>query len=736
MQKDGKVLPFRSVASQASPAALARLPVALLQVRDKAALQLRQSLQVLFDSADDTLFEMADKTSANKERNLLFEAMRDLRHKRKSIERGFLDSFYAAFMDIGHGDPQHTQASRPPAQDALSLVASEELERTVAVDGMVARVLSRDGFALGQLTQRLASLLQQRLEDRDNPLGPTLLCEYFLRAGRSLGVGIKVKLILLKLFERYVLLEVDQLYGEANQSLAASGVLPELKAPPRRRAQDRAVVEPRAPANEAEDRGDAEETDAATLAVFSSLQSLLRPVRGRLAPRLNAGPVRPINRRDLLRLLTHLQQYVPTDREHEDFDLRHHLEQLLTRLSVQSGSGRRIEAGDEDVINLIAMLFDFILDDRNLPHSLRVLIGRLQIPMLKVALLDKRFFSRATHPARRLLNELAVAAMGWDRCDDHQRDSLYQHMDRLVQRLLDDFGDDPAIFGELLNDFLSFSNDERRRTELLEQRTRDAEEGRARTEHGRGRVQHELNRRLQGKQLPRIVVRVLEAAWSQVLLLAWLKHGEDSTAWRDALLTMDELLWSVGPLERPEDRQRLLARVPDLLKALRDGLGGAVFDPFATSEFFAALEVLHLGAFDPAGGQGDGSPGTERVLVRDEIILQGPEDWPLCDSERPLAEDDPELLSVRRLRPGAWIELNEEDDPLRCKLIALFDDSDRYVFVNRSGMKVREWTEMGLAAALQRGDVRLLDDSLLFDRALDSVVSQLQLGRPRSPHTF
>ena len=726
MQKDGKVLPFRSVASQASPVSLARLPLPLLQVRDKAALQLRQSLQVLFDNADDTLFEMADKASGSKERNLLFEAMRDLRHKRKSIERGFLDCFYAAFVQVGHGDPLDALPAREAMHDTQGLVASDELERAVAVDGMVARVLGRDGFALGQLSQRLASLVQQGIDDRSNPLGPTLLCEYFLRAGRSLGVGIKVKLVLLKLFERYVLREADQLYSEANRLLAASGVLPELKAPPRRRAQDCARVEAREPANEADDSPESEDVDATTQAVFSSLQTLLRPVRGRLAPRLGGGPVRAISSRDLLRLLTHLQQYVPAELEHEDFDLRHHLEQLLTRLSVQSGSGRRLDAGDEDVINLIAMLFDFILGDRNLPHSLRVLIGRLQIPTLKVALLDKRLFSRATHPARRLLNEVAAAAMGWDKRDDHQRDSLYQHVDRLVQRLLDDFHDDPAIFAELLNDFLAFNNDERRRAELLEQRTRDAEEGRARTEHGRARVQHELNRRLQGKQLPRIVVRVLEDAWSQVLLLAWLKHGEDSTAWREALLTMDELLWSVGPLEQPEERQLLLQRVPGLLKALREGLGGAVFDPFATSEFFASLELLHLGAFEPSERQQAAQPGTERVLVRDEIILQGPEDWPPCDSASLLAEDDPELLSVRRLQPGAWIELHEDDETLRCKLIALFDDSERYVFVNRSGMKVREWTEMGLATALQRGDVSLLDDSLLFDRALDSVVSQLR----------
>ena len=66
-----------------------------------------------------------------------------------------------------------------------------------------------------------------------------MLCEYFLQAGRNLGVEIKVKLIILKLFERYVLSDADQLYAEANQLLLATGVLPDLKP-----AVARRMVEP------------------------------------------------------------------------------------------------------------------------------------------------------------------------------------------------------------------------------------------------------------------------------------------------------------------------------------------------------------------------------------------------------------------------------------------------------------------------------------------------------------
>jgi hypothetical protein len=93
MHKDGNVVPLRKATTdQAIHLPLARLPVILLQVRDKATQQLRQSLQELFDNADDTLFELADRARSDVEHNIFFQAMRDLRLKRKSIERVFSNS--------------------------------------------------------------------------------------------------------------------------------------------------------------------------------------------------------------------------------------------------------------------------------------------------------------------------------------------------------------------------------------------------------------------------------------------------------------------------------------------------------------------------------------------------------------------------------------------------------------------------------------------------------------------
>jgi len=724
MHNDGNVVPLHKAATDtASSSPLARVPVILLQVRDKAVLQLRHGLQELFDNADDTLFEMADRASNDVEQNIFFQAMRDLRLKRKSIERVFFEHVLEAFVSLTRYSAAAIAAPVAPVLDAMS---GDELERSVAVEAMVNKVLNRDGFALDQLTARLSTLIGKKLVTQHNPLGPAMLCEYFMRAGRNLGVEIKVKLIVLKLFERYVLSDADQLYTEANELLIATGILPDLKSAPGRRALDRAQASVNAQPVEA-----SAPLDEGVQEVFAALQALLLQVRGSVAPTLEPrAPAQPISTRDLLRMLSHLQQYVPPLAVQDDFDLRAQLEQLLTRVSVKSGKSRVVGVADEDVINLIALLFECILDDRNLPDSLKALIARLQIPMLKVAVLDKSFFSRSTHPARRLLNEIAAAAMGWGDCDDHQRDSLYLRIEQVVQRLLNDFVDDPAIFSELLADFLAFTSDERRRSELLEQRTRDAEEGRARTELARRRVEQALNAVVLGKVLPQQVLAFVQDAWSQVLLLTCLKHGEQSDEWRADVQTLEQLVWSVQRHDEPDTEQRLLALVPGLLKSLRSGLSRSAFDPFATAEFFSVLESLHLQLFERTD-QAVASVGEAdtplMVQVQEQIQLRTADEGPVEAASTRLSVDDESLVQVDRLTLGCWVEFREdEDNTLRCKLAAIIDATGKYIFVDRTGMKVQERSRAGLALDFRQGVVRVLDDTLLFDRALESVIDHLQ----------
>jgi len=773
---DANVVHLNKVAPQQPPISpVGRLPVALIQVRDKAAQQLKKALQALFDSADDSLFEMADRATSNVEQNAFFEAMRDLRLKRKTIERGFLQKIFESFAALNQYEIGKAPQLDAVSFDTLSLVQNDALEESVAIDAMVSKVINRDGIALGHLTTRLNALVSKKIDEKNNPLGPRALCEAFLDACRDLGVEIKVKLIIFKLFEKSVLGDLDQLYAEVNQLLIVAGVLPELKSAAPRRNPERSAAARSARGSDGAAltaEGAASFGEEGMQEVFGALQSLLAEVRGSGLParELPAGAV-PISSNDLMRLLSHMQQRLPDQSAAavDEFDLRNQLESLLGRASAKSGKARVVGEVDEDVINLVSMLFEFILDDRTLPDSLKALIARLQIPMLKVAVLDKTFFSRGSHPARRLLNEIASAALGWVDQDDSQRDTLYQRIDQVVQRLLNDFVDDPAIFAELLAEFMAFTGDERRRSDLLEQRTRDAEEGRAKSELARQHVEQALNQRLLGKTLPEAVVRLLQEAWSKVLMLTCLKHGVESSHWQAVLVTMDELVWSVEPHEDPQARLRLLELVPGLLRSLREGLDSAGIDPFVTGEFFARLEALHVQAFQrfkrampvaldssavklptlaeeaaqvlsadevaavlpllelPVSVEAEQAEEPEMVEIIEEITLLAPGDRREQETEINLADDDDALLQVDGLRVGSWVEFQEdEDNKLRCKLAAVIKPSGKFIFVNRTGMKVLEKTRMGLAVEFRRGAIRLLDDALLFDRALESVIGNLR----------
>ncbi|QGZ29899.1 DUF1631 domain-containing protein [Stutzerimonas stutzeri] len=754
MRTDAKVVHLKAAPEQKPTSPAGRLPVALISVRDKAAQQLRLALQTLFDNADDSLFEIADRATSNAEQNAFFEAMRDLRMKRRGIERSFLQQVFESFAKLNQyeiGKPPQPEASF----ESLALVQNDELEESVAIDTMVAKVMSRASQPLSHLTTRMNVLVSRKLDDKSNPLGPQQLCEYFLEACRSLGVEIKVKLIILKLFERYVLTDLEQLYAESNQTLVAAGILPELQS-----AQPRRASRPGAASGSTPRSGFGESpayTDEGVHEAFGTLQALLSELRGSALPARNLpSDAVPISSNDLMRLLSHLQSRAP--QQVDEYDLQGQLEELLHRVSAKSGKSRVVGEVDEDVINLVSMLFEFILDDRTLPDSLKALIGRLQIPVLKVAVLDKTFFSRGSHPARRLLNEIASAAMGWVDQDEAQRDSLYQKIEQVVSRLLNDFVDDPAIFSELLADFLAFTGDERRRSELLEQRTRDAEEGRAKAEMARQEVEHALNERLLGKTLPEVVVRLLQEAWSKVLLLTCLKHGTQSEQWQAALSTMDDLIWSVTPHDEPESRAQLLELVPSLLKNLREGLVSAAFDPFSTSDFFTRLEALHVQTmqqFDQPIEQARPAPIDDRVRdeiatgqklelpprddhaieadtpamveVSEEIVLLAPGESREQEPEIDLADHDEALAQVDNLRVGSWVEFQEDEDhKLRCKLAAVIKPTGKYIFVNRTGMKVLEKTRMGLAIEFRRGAIRLLNDALLFDRALESVIGNLR----------
>lgn len=769
MSQDYKVVSLASAAAGRQRAGLERgaaLPAPLAAVRDRALTFLRVGLSELFDNADDTLFEKADRASSNADQSLFFDAMRLLRLQRHAIEKSCCDGLERQFGMLQSGPFSSPQSNHSFDVDTLSLVQPDELEQTVALDGMVGRVNARNQLPLAHLALRLGSLVGQPVDVRSNPLAPSCLVQVFSDSCAPLGLDIKVRLIILKMFERHVFNSIDSLYVDANGLLKNAGILPDLK-------QDGLPVRPRSAAAAGRSSGTASEAaetaDPQVLSLFSELISSWRHASGDIAlSALGAPSAPPVPSEELLDMLNSFaarQQAGPNATLH---DLRGHINQQLSDQLRQTGEVRKLDRVDDDVISLVSMLFDFVLDDAQLPAALKALIGRMQLPILRVAIADKSLFNRSSHPARRLLNELARATLGWSDHDDLRRDQLHSLLERMVDRLLGEQQADAAFFEQMHEELAGFVRIEQRRAERLEQRTRDAEEGRARVDAARHQAAHVLNTLLLGRTLPVFAVDLLRDTWSQVLQMVYLREGGHSDAWREAVDTAERLVQSVEPPAAAELEQRPALNA-SVCQALCDGLSliGEEHPQEVPSvaqlqalqrtvlQRAASARIVQLSQLESAANAGstaakvqepaapyqaatevlpdDGIPVlTETVLV-DEALLPMPAD----DEQAELVDDLPGAAAiswVESLHAGSWFELAgvEERPAQRCKLAAIISFSGKYIFINRAGMKVAEFTSTALAHHHERQLIRLLADDQLFDRALESVIGNLrQLRTPR-----
>jgi hypothetical protein len=180
------------------------------------------------------------------------------------------------------------------------------------------------------------------------------------------------------------------------------------------------------------------------------------------------GGPRILMTQELGNALTRLQhgQRRGSTSEHPRGVLRHsagHARNVLRDLQ-DSPLGAKANQLEALTIELVAMLFDFIFETKDLPDSMKMLVGRLQIPVLKAAMLDGAFFSKKSHPSRLFVNALAHAGIGWSTAMGVE-DPLYKKVEALVHRVLDEFADDIYLFDELRKDLENFLAEEEKNAE-------------------------------------------------------------------------------------------------------------------------------------------------------------------------------------------------------------------------------------------------------------------------------
>ncbi|MGO1502419.1 MAG: DUF1631 domain-containing protein [Marinobacter sp.] len=709
-------------------------PMEVTRIRDTVVAGLGDLLQGAFDAVDDSLFELANNARSNNEQNRYFEAMREIRIKRKGVERHFQNTVAHFFANPPHTSQRNKDSLGKQANaDSLALVGNDDLEEQVALTAMITKAKAHFQGPLLQLQARFSKVYDGASDEKPvNPMAPEHLCSAFTEAIQALEIQIRERLILLKQFDRYVVSNLGMLLDEANRILIQSGVIPNFRyhgksgeqhsAHETKSTGEKNLEGSAAPGENQQDSG------AGSNAVFEQIHQLLARQRANagIPSRQHDPDIRVIGGNELAGLLTSLSLNTQASAESnlsegEPFtiDLRGAVQQILAQENPRDGKKPALQEMDEDLINLVSMLFEFILDDYNLSAPIQVLISRLQIPILKVVIKDKSFFSKTTHPARKLLNALARAGIGWSNSDEKTRDKLYEMIHGIVQRILNEFDGDVTLFETLNDEFEQFLARENRKASLVEQRTRESERGRIKSQKAQELVDRVIQERVAHYRLPEPVYSILVNGWSRVMFLAYLRDDVEHR-WQESVKVVDDLIWCLHPHQEDTERDQWVRVVPSLLKSLRAGLEEVSYNAAKLDDTMGHLKHELAEAFRTSCSL---EPVEEPQIQEEDL-----------DDARLQAEFQPEdaaiaefMTQIDSIEIGGWVEFRLVNGAnFRCKLSAIIEEADSFVFVNRMGLKVIEKSRVDLAHEMRRGRMTLLEQGAFIDRALDAVVSSLR----------
>ncbi|WAW86228.1 DUF1631 domain-containing protein [Xanthomonas citri pv. malvacearum] len=674
--------------------------------------------------------------------------------------------------DMGTGPlslvPEHVLESRLAVRN-LATVLLRDFKQVLA------RVDRRLGWIAGGL----------ELMADTNPIGPEHLGVAIHEAFATCDLAPEVRLVLIKLCERDLAEPIGKLYARLDETLAKAGVMPEIsqakRAPPRMQSrgempEERVQAEPQgghaemggdnqgdqyAPAwaNRFLDRwahsrgrmqaatqrghadgggdggmdGEADHPGGSQGMLLEALHELLQQTRSvrdtaASAATVAVGQQRPLSQREMMSVLSllqatpsaTLQAAIGDDTESLAQRLKNEVLSSATRLGVDPATAK-LDPMDEDAIDLVGMLFDVMLDERDLENRSREMICRLVVPFVKVALLDRKMFVQKTHPARRLLNSLAEACEG-NNGDSAAERVLMGKVEEIVDRLVAEFNENLAIFLTLEEEFRDFLSQHRRRVEIAERRATETQRGQEKLELARSRALSELEQRApEGAGLPKAVDDFLRQPWLHHLTMAILRDGEEGPGTIEALAVAD------GVLEELAEARRHIVGKPWL-----QVWQPALHRVFASVGLHGDAVVVAITALhDTLQAIAEARPELEKALPElPQVNLPPPatESVSVVLGAEAVAQsiDSADAERFRAMDIGTWLDFVDKDGKVQAgKLSWVSPISQRLLFVNRRGVRFCVASPEELAVMVRLGRLREHINDGAFDSAMQGVIDRL-----------
>ncbi|HVR81510.1 MAG TPA: DUF1631 family protein [Luteimonas sp.] len=631
----------------------------------------------------------------------------------------------------------------------LSLVGEGELHFHLAGQHLAESIGRRYQQPLEMLDLRFEALANTlRATATSNPVGAARLAGAFLQVFRDADISQTLQPLLFRQYEQELGKVLGDLYGRLNAQLAAHGFHADARresatatpvASPPTAASATPVAStnavPVAPPPAMANAGiDLFRVSAEARVEHQRLRDMLHTWReGALAdlsvasehqpgPRL--AERRELRVQELVSVASLLQrdgtqklQSALADQRGLNHAIRADLLEGARRLGLDPDS-TRLGEHEEDAIDLVGLMFESLLGSHALVDQARRMFMRLVMSYVKIALTDENLFVRPDHPARRLLDALALSCESNDGASPQDRD-LLQRAGALVERVVADYHEDLAIFELTANELQDLLQQQRRRAEVVERRSAETVHGRERLLQARLQAASMLAQRMSRQPLTTTIAHFLERHWQHHLVQVMLREGQGSEHCAQVLALGDELIAVDQAAARGEGRS-VAGRVLDLHAGLVECLSSSGLDDQIAGEWMAGL--ARTLAFPDIPREQRPAPAMPQLAddSDDTRLLQ------VVGGNAALDFDPVVAKRIAALGPGNWMRLIDEGGQEGSVKVAWISPlTSRLLLVNRRGVRKLVASPQQLAALVKADRLFADADDLPFDEAMRQVRQRL-----------
>lgn len=498
--------------------------------------------------------------------------------------------------------------------------------------GLLEQILARElanairsAFGGGYLhyLRRLETLSGASLRDDQHPLGARAVSLALILSLEPFTHLQPISLHLRPILLAQAPLPLGQLLQDCDHSLREAGILPQDPAASLMLTSDGRIQSP----GEAAALSPQDEAYTGIFPTEELQSSFLQHASHQVLNDIRASAVMAANplstrhsRLSAHRNATRLPQVEEIERDAVAFAQQHHMVPFsqAARIRFFQQIRQQIVAAGGDtavlaVIDLVSTLFDYATGDRRLPEGARILLWRLQVPVITLASLDAGYLSDDSRSVRRLIEQLVAISVSYP--DEMRPDkALYQRLQTIV-RAVEIVAHAFHVRSQVLtaqvdHEYQRATNGMRRLLSSLSRSRRcsgreprqrrnrrdfDHRPSAARERTVSEDIRRLLDHRLGGNRIPASVRTFLYDVWLRHLRTAVLRDGADSQSYRLALKVVDDLLWTLGQEGAdPRARTELVQSIPPMLNMLTVGIREVGARPENFRTFFDEIFIVHL----------------------------------------------------------------------------------------------------------------------------------------------